>query len=268
MPLLADSVLNLPDIPGDWVVGALFAAFALLSIAGALAVVIAKDPFRSALALIINFAGLGALFLLLDASFVAISQIIVYASAVVVLFLFVIAYLGDRREIMTMNLRAAAMGPAGLVVAIGMFVVLTVGVVRANIAAFPRVRGVTTDVLPEFGFGSPQAIGQVFLTKYLLEFEAISIVLLVAAIGGIVLGLTGRTRHRKLQTELGVTSADEHKRRFRRRLDAPTTPGTAVDEHHALHGQGSGGGLDTHAEIVPIGGKAPHVNNGSSGGSK
>jgi NADH-quinone oxidoreductase subunit J len=262
--LAIGTILNAPDIPASWIVGLLFAVFALLSLAGAFAVVLARDPFHSALALIVNFAGLGAMFLLLDAAFVAISQIIVYASAVVVLFLFVIAYLGDRRELLHMQLRAAAAGPAGVVVSIAMFLTLSIGVVAANIPSFRKLGVEPSDVLPEFHFGSPQALGQTFLTKYLLEFEAISIVLLVAAIGGIVLGLTGRARHKRLQSELGVLSADEHKRRFRARLDAPRA-GTNVREegHAALHGQGSGGAMDTRAEVVPIGGNGNGHNDGA-----
>jgi len=204
-----------PDIPGGPVEIAMFAAFASLAIFGALRVVTARDPFISALSLLFNFVSLGALYLMLDQPFVAISQILVYAGAVVVLFLFVIAYLGDRREVVTTGRAPLAGWPRAIrsfaVVAVLAFAGTLVGVVVA--ADFPNAveLGKTT---AGHDFGSPQAIGETFLTDYVLAFEATSVVLLVAAIGGIVLGLTGRARHERLRKLMQTRSADQQKKLY------------------------------------------------------
>jgi hypothetical protein len=66
-------------------------------------------------------------------------------------------------------------------------------------------------------FGSPQAIGEVFLTDYVLVFEVTGLVLVVAAIGGIVLGLTGRARRARMQLLMQTRSADQYKRLHARR---------------------------------------------------
>lgn len=202
-----------PDIPGAPVEIALFALFALLAIFGALRVITASDPFVSALSLLFNFVALGALYLLLGQAFVAIAQILVYAGAVVVLFLFVIAYLGDRRELGEDAVRARALRPFAIVAA-GAFGTMLLGVVAA--AGFPDVAE-PGDTAAGHGFGSAQAIGETFLGTYVLAFEVTSLVLLVAAIGGIVLGLTGRARKERMRKLMQTRSADQQKRLHERR---------------------------------------------------
>ena len=197
------------DVPGAPVEVALFVLFSLMAIAGALRVVTARDPFSSALSLLFNFVALGALYLMLEQPFVAISQILVYAGAVVVLFLFVIAYLGDRRELGEDATKSRAIRPLALLTALGMGALL-VGVIFA--ANFPDAVDTLPDTQAGHNFGSPQAIGEVFLTDYLLEFEVTSLVLLVAAIGGIVLGLTGRARHDRMRKLMQTRSSDQQKR--------------------------------------------------------
>jgi NADH-quinone oxidoreductase subunit J len=194
--------MNIPDIPGAPVEVLVFVLFALGAIAGAVAVVSARDPFWSALALLVNFGSLGVLYLLLHAPFVAMAQVLVYVSAVVVLFLFVIAYLGDRRELAKspqpvkhLTLFAFAAGTALLVVVGGVTLV----------AELPEAATVGE------AFGGPAAIGEAFLTTYVLQFEATSLVLLVAAVGGIVLGLTGRSRSRRMRSMMGYRSADSQR---------------------------------------------------------
>lgn len=197
-----------PDIPGAPVEVLLFSLFALLAIFGALRVVTASDPFISALSLLFNFVSLGALYLMLDQSFVAIAQILVYAGAVVVLFLFVIAYLGDRRELSDDAVRARALHPFGLIGAAVFGLVLVIVVFAAHVPKTVKLHA--TDA--GFRFGSPSAIGEAFLTRYALAFEVTSLVLLVAAIGGIVLGLTGRARHDRLRKLMHTRSADQQRR--------------------------------------------------------
>jgi NADH-quinone oxidoreductase subunit J len=157
----------------------ILAAFACLG--SGVAVVTFGNPFYSALALIGNLGSLAVLFLLASAEFVAAAQVLVYAGAVMVMFLFVIAYLGDRTE------APWAGGPSwlqlGALVAAGALlveIVVVVGLAAGDALTDPA------DV--EAAFGSPTEIGRLFLTDHLLAFEITSIVLLVAAVGGVVLG--------------------------------------------------------------------------------
>jgi NADH-quinone oxidoreductase subunit J len=150
-------------------------------VATGVAVVSLTNPFFSALALIGNLASLAVLYLLLAAEFVAAAQVLVYAGAVMVMFLFVIAYLGGRADAPWAGgsplLRTAAVVAAA---AILVEVVVVLGLAWGDNLADPA------DVTS--AFGSPGEIGELFLTDHLLAFEITSIVLLVAAIGGVVLG--------------------------------------------------------------------------------
>jgi NADH:ubiquinone oxidoreductase subunit 6 (subunit J) len=163
-----------------WVV----AAFAC--VASALGVVTFRNPFFSALALIGNLASLAVLYLLLGGEFVAAAQVLVYGGAVMVMFLFVIAYLGEQ-----VGLTPWAGGPSWQVVAaclaggaILVEVIVAVGLSTGGSLSHSAAIGPT--------FGSPAAIGELFLTDHLIGFEVTSIVLLVAAVGGVVLGSHAR----------------------------------------------------------------------------
>lgn len=206
MTLIA-SGLNF-EVSGSVVQTALFVAFALLALVGAVRVVTASDPFISALSLLFNFVALGALYLLLGQDFVAISQILVYAGAVIVLFLFVIAYLGDRRELVVNTMRSRLLGPAAVLLTTAFALVL------CAVAWIVDMAEPVTLKKTEAGhaFGSAQAIGETFLGEYVLAFEMTSVVLLVAAIGGIVLGLTGRARHARMRRLMQTRSADQQRR--------------------------------------------------------
>jgi NADH-quinone oxidoreductase subunit J len=158
-----------------WVV----AGFACL--ASGVAVVSFSNPFYSALALIGNLGSLAVLYLLLSAEFVAAAQVLVYAGAVMVMFLFVIAYVGPRAE------TPWAGGPAWRTVA----AVLAAGAIFLEIIVVIALKA--SDRLAHTDhvnatFGSPGWIGRLFLTDHLLAFEITSIVLLVAAVGGVILG--------------------------------------------------------------------------------
>jgi len=160
------------------------AAFGCL--VSALGVVSFRNPFYSALALIGNLASLAVLFLLLSGEFVAAGQVLVYGGAVMVMFLFVIAYVGPRTESPWTG------GPSwqaiGGVLAAGALLVEIVVVIGlkagGDLAHSHDVGG---------AFGTPSYIGRRFLTDHLLAFEITSIVLLVAAIGGVILGAHSRT---------------------------------------------------------------------------
>jgi NADH:ubiquinone oxidoreductase subunit 6 (subunit J) len=166
-----------------WVVW-FVAAFACL--ASALAVVTFRNPFYSALSLIGNLAALAVLFLLLAGEFVAAAQVLVYGGAVMVMFLFVIAYLGDRSEESPWS-----GGPSwqilGAVAAGGAVLAEVIVVIGLKTGGF-----LTEPSKINRSFGSPEAIGKLFLTDHLLAFEITSIVLLVSAVGGVVLGSHAR----------------------------------------------------------------------------
>jgi NADH:ubiquinone oxidoreductase subunit 6 (subunit J) len=165
-----------------WIVwcGAAFAC-----IASALGVVSFKNPFFSALALIGNLASLAVLYLLLGGEFVAAGQVLVYGGAVMVMFLFVIAYLGDRTDEAPW-----AGGPSWQ--AVGTVLAAAAILAEVIVALALTTGGLTHEAHIGRSFGSPASIGRLFLTDHLLAFEVTSIVLLVAAVGGVVLGSHAR----------------------------------------------------------------------------
>jgi NADH:ubiquinone oxidoreductase subunit 6 (subunit J) len=148
----------------------------------ALAVVLFTNPFFSALALIGNLASLAVMYLLLAAEFLAAAQVLVYAGAVVVMFLFVIAYLGGRAD------APFAGGPPLMRVAA---IVATAAIATEVIVVIVLAAGDQLDApkVPD-DFGSPASLGTLFLSDHLLAFEVTSIILLVAAVGGVILGST------------------------------------------------------------------------------
>jgi NADH:ubiquinone oxidoreductase subunit 6 (subunit J) len=167
---------------GNILVWVLWVLAALACVGSGVAVISFTNPFYSALALIANLASLAVLFLLASAEFVAAAQILVYAGAVMVMFLFVIAYLGGRAD------APWAGGPKWL--QLGSFVAGAAIMVAVIVGLVTKVTGGLSDST-EIGrsFGSPAEIGRLFLTDHLLAFEITSIVLLVAAVGGVVLAL-------------------------------------------------------------------------------
>jgi NADH:ubiquinone oxidoreductase subunit 6 (subunit J) len=155
-------------------------------IASALGVVSFKNPFVSALALIGNLASLAVLYLLLGGEFVAAGQVLVYGGAVMVMFLFVIAYLGDRTDETPW-----AGGPSWQ--AVGTILAAAAILAEVLVALALTTGGTLThEAHISRSFGSPASIGRLFLTDHLLAFEVTSIVLLVAAVGGVVLGSHAR----------------------------------------------------------------------------
>ena len=168
---------------GEILVWAIWLGAATALFASGIAVVLFSNPFYSALALIVNLGSLAVLYLLLEAEFVAAAQVLVYAGAVVVMFLFVIAYLGGRADAPwaggpTLRNLAAAVAAAAIAAEIVVVIILRAGDALADAAEITAA------------FGSPHEIGRLFVSDHLLAFEATSIILLVAAVGGIILGST------------------------------------------------------------------------------
>ena len=163
-----------------WFEQVLFFIAGIGALAGALGVVIFRNPFYSVLALVSHLLALAVLFLLLHAEFVAAGQVVVYAGAVMVLYLFVVAYIGGLDEPLRPESGAiAALGPL-FAAAIG--VELSIAFIASGLEALDS-QGAEVGA----GFGSPGQIGQLMLTRFLIPFEAASYLLLVAAVGAVVL---------------------------------------------------------------------------------
>jgi len=150
------------------------------AIAGAIGVVVLRNAFYAVLALVGHLLSLAALFLLLRAEFVAAAQVVVYAGAVMVLYVFVVAYVGGQDEEM------ATQG-SGLRLAAPLFAgVLLVELCIATLGS--GLQAIDGDGAPfDPAFGGPGQIGELFLTKFLLPFEIASYLLLIAAVGAVIL---------------------------------------------------------------------------------
>jgi NADH-quinone oxidoreductase subunit J len=161
-----------------WIIWVIAATACVLTAAR---VVTAVNPFSSALSLIGNLASLAVLYLLASGEFVAAAQVLVYAGAVMVMFLFVLAYLGGRADAPFAGehrgFQAASIGASAALLAVTLVAL-----------AMDATEGLSDEAMIGRGFGSPQAMGRLFLTDHLLAFEITSIVLLVAAVGGVILG--------------------------------------------------------------------------------
>jgi NADH:ubiquinone oxidoreductase subunit 6 (subunit J) len=158
----------------------LFFVAGIGAIAGAVGVVALRNPFYSVLALVFHLLSLAALFLLLRAQFLAAAQVVVYAGAVMVLYVFVVAYVGGDDR--TLYSRASGLGLVATLFAAALGVELMIALLGAGL------REVSVEGAPlQGGFGSPAAIGKLFLTRFLLAFEVASFLLLVAAVGAVVL---------------------------------------------------------------------------------
>ncbi len=158
----------------------LFFLAAIGALGGAIGVVAVRNPFYGVLALIVHLFSLAVLFLLLTAAFVAAAQVVVYAGAVMVLYVFVVAYVGGSTEsawepIPGQRFLAPLLG-------IAVFVELSIALLSSSLKVLgsdgPGVKA---------GFGDPAQIGHLLLEKFLLPFEASSILLLLAAVGAVVL---------------------------------------------------------------------------------
>jgi NADH-quinone oxidoreductase subunit J len=154
-----------------------FVVASIVAIAAALMVVLSGNPFISSLSLIGNLIALATFYILLQSDFLAAAQVIVYAGAVMIMFLFVTAYLGGRADEPTRQ-RPVWQTLAALVAAAGIAAEIVFGVARENFLHGPVVSD---------AFGAPQAIAGRFLGRYLLAFEGTSLLLLIAAVGGVVL---------------------------------------------------------------------------------
>ncbi len=152
------------------------------AIAGAIGVVRLRNPFYSVLALVFHLLALAALFLLLRAEFLAAAQVIIYAGAVMVLYVFVVAYVGGADEPIVGADVVGSLRLVGPVVGGLLFVELCIATLGSGLQALGDDGAAYSQ-----GFGSPERIGRLLLTKFLLPFEVASFLLLIAAVGAVIL---------------------------------------------------------------------------------
>ena len=211
----------------------LFFVAAIGALAGAIGVVMLRNPFYSVLSLAFHLVSLAALFLLLHAEFVAAGQVVVYAGAVMVLYVFVVAYVGGGEQLPS----GGVLRVLGPLFAVALAIELCIAMLGS------ALKGIKTKGAPIVpGFGQPGHIGTQLLTKYLFPFEAASILLLVAAVGAVVLA-----RRRR-----GLEQAEEPELRIRLRepdyagtmAEAAGVRPTAYDELFHPEAEGSAGEVE------------------------
>jgi NADH-quinone oxidoreductase subunit J len=157
----------------------LFWIFAGLTVIFGAAVILNRNPVASALCLVVSFLGLSALFMSLDAFFIGIVQVLVYAGAVMVLFLFIIMLLDIRAEERRRINWLAATGSAGVSVILLIQICVVIKHFQSARRIFPPLARSTTDDVWN--------IGRLLFTNYNLPFQIIGVLVLVATIGVVLL---------------------------------------------------------------------------------
>ena len=152
----------------------IFFILAILCVGSVLGMIISKNQAHNALFLILAFASLGGLFGLLDAPFIAVVQIIIYAGAIMVLFLFVIMMVNVREGIPPEKKKWT------LYLSLGLAVVLVIELIFAFKGAFSLTGGAMEK-------SGPTELGRVLFTEYLYPFEITSVLIIAALVGAIVL---------------------------------------------------------------------------------
>jgi NADH-quinone oxidoreductase subunit J len=168
---------------------AAFYAFAVVAILSSLFVVAQRNPMHSVMLLITSFGALAGLYVLLDSPFMAVAQIIIYAGAIMVLFLFVVMLLNVPQEDPAPPSVSVMLGPTGMRIGVVLSVLLGVEVIwamsRVGAVFFPEGPSATS-------VSSVALIGVELFTRHAFAFEATSILILVAMIGAVVLARKGQ----------------------------------------------------------------------------
>jgi len=175
-----------------------FGLCAVLAVAGAIGTVTFPNPIRGALSLLFSIVAIAGLYLQLHAPFLAAIQLIVYAGAVVVLFLFVIMLIGPA-AVAPKDSRAIVARVAGGIAAtaISLLVILVL-----SKKTFPRISPLQS------GFGSVEAIGELLFTEYLVPFEVASILLMVAIVGAVAVARGKQPDPRTAKVEQPARTAE------------------------------------------------------------
>jgi len=157
----------------------LFWIFAVLSVTFGAAVILNRNPVASALSLVVSFLGLSALFMSLDAFFIGIIQVLVYAGAVMVLFLFIVMLLDIRVEERRRINWVATVGGSGVAVILLVQICVVIGHFPSARRIFPPLARSTTDDVWH--------IGRLLFNNYNLPFQIIGVLVLVATVGVVLL---------------------------------------------------------------------------------
>jgi NADH-quinone oxidoreductase subunit J len=184
-----------------------FAAAAIAAVAGAIGVVTLRHPVHAALMLVMTFFAIAVLFVEQGAQFLAAVQVIVYAGAIVVLFLFVIMLLGvDKKETVFPKDSVSWKLPAGLVLSIAILVELSI------LAKGVWATGAHSVTAAPNGHSNVGVLARAVFTTYLLPFEATSVLLVIAVLGAVVLARVSKTQEdisseSALEDEMGEVNA-------------------------------------------------------------
>jgi NADH-quinone oxidoreductase subunit J len=157
----------------------LFIVFGLICVAGAINLLLQRHPISSALSLVVVMASLALIYLLLGAEFVAAIQVIVYAGAIMVLFVFVIMLLNAGEEERTRGSRVA------LLVGVPGVMILAGTVCWLLVTGSGQMGGVT---IASSDFGETHKVARLLFKEFLLPFEITSVLILIAIMGAVVLG--------------------------------------------------------------------------------
>jgi NADH-quinone oxidoreductase subunit J len=157
----------------------LFIVFGLICVAGAINLLIQRHPISSALSLVVVMASLALIYLLLGAEFVAAIQVIVYAGAIMVLFVFVIMLLNAGAEERSRGSKVA------LIVGVPGVIILASTIGWMLVTGSSQLGGVS---IASNDFGETHAIARLLFTNFLLPFEVTSVLILIAIMGAVVLG--------------------------------------------------------------------------------
>jgi len=163
-----------------------FYAVAALTVAGGVGVITLKNPVHAALALLETFIMVAVLFVLRHAEFLAAVQVLVYAGGIMVLYLFVIM-LSRVKDLRVEQVFLSGIAPLAILGGVLLGALVAVGILLGTMAAGDGGAAALQAVGDELP-GNTEAVGWVLYTKYLIPFEVVSIVLLVAMIGAIVFG--------------------------------------------------------------------------------
>ena len=159
----------------------LFVIFAIVCLVSGILMVTRVNPVISALFLVVNFGSLAGLYLTLNAQFIAVAQVIIYAGAIMVFFLFVIMLINPEHEKRFMEYK-----PQLKIFAVAIAVLVFLQIAYIILFSNPS-EGVSREVAASVKAGTIEQIGRELFTKYVLPFEAVAYLLLAAAIGSLVL---------------------------------------------------------------------------------
>ena len=191
---------------------------AIAAVAGAVGTVSLRNPFYAVLALVCHLLALAALFLLLRAEFVAAAQVVVYAGAVMVLYVFVVAYVGGQDPDLRRHTSGGrALKPLSVAFALALFAEVVIAVAGSGLKALDTEGAPYSPQTGGRGFGTAASVGQLFLTRFLVAFEVASLLLLIAAVGAVILA----RRRSGLEDPREISVADVLRSDHGTRIDAP-----------------------------------------------